>query len=152
MKKIKILGVLLVCLVMNISCSDNESSDEQYLTKKKWVYNSFKFLDSSNNSKNYTSADFENVVNNNYDELSLEFNGNGEGFVTRKTKKQVKFTWELTNDKLKIVIPNPTESSDDVFIYTIFISDSQLNLTMTEEFVISVKGDKLGARGIQYYK
>ncbi|WP_299156607.1 DUF5640 domain-containing protein [uncultured Tenacibaculum sp.] len=156
MKKIKILGVLLICLIVNISCSDNDTnvklSDKQNLTKKTWIFKNFKFLDSSNNSKKYTSEDFENVVDNNYNELSLEFNENGEGFVTRKTKTTVKFTWELTNDKLKIVIPNPAESSDDVHTYTISVSDSQLALTMTEEFVVFINGDELGAKGIQYYK
>ncbi|MCF2876047.1 MULTISPECIES: hypothetical protein [unclassified Tenacibaculum] len=157
MKKLKTLGVLLICLIVNISCSDNDSnvelSDKQNLTKKVWTFDKFKFLDSSNNNGKYTSEDFQNKVNTLYNSLTMEFNDSGKGTLKSNSSQLNKnFTWKLTDNKLEITLPNPNEATDDVVTYNITINNSQLALTMTEEFVVFINGDELNVRGIQYYK
>lgn len=157
MKKLKTLGVLLICLIVNISCSDNDSnvelSDKQNLTKKVWTFDKFKFLDSSNNNGKYTSEDFQNKVNTLYNSLTMEFNDSGKGTLKSNSSQLNKnFTWKLTGNKLEMTLPNPNEATDDVVTYNITINNSQLALTMTEEFVVFINGDELNVRGIQYYK
>ena len=153
MKKLKMLSVLFLSLILVVSCSDNENDIENnvsLLTKKVWLFKEFKFLDSSLNPKNFSSTDFENHVNSLYESLTLKFNNDNTGLF-KKTNSEKEFSWVLLGDKLVITIPNPIETTDDVFEYSLSIESSILALTMKEEFTIFIKDSEVSTRGVQYY-
>ncbi|WP_143592047.1 hypothetical protein [Tenacibaculum holothuriorum] len=155
MKKIKSLLLLITCIIITSSCSDNNGvdnlTDKELLSKKSWIFNKFEFLSSSFNPHNFTPENFEDRVNTVYKDLSITFNSDETGKIKSSNINKT-FTWKLVDNKLTMTLPNPTEPTDDVVDYILSINDTEMQLKMIDSFTLFIQNKEVNAKGIQYYK
>jgi hypothetical protein len=152
MKKINLIILLFIGIL--ISCSENESpivkTDLELLTEKKWTFDHFEFISSSNNVNNISADEIEKEANKVFQDgnVSYQFDSNKTGKWDRNNETD-EFNWELTNDQLFLDFLNNDIDTD----YTMnSITENELNVTFNHEVVFIVQGNEINTKGNYYYK
>ena len=151
MKKINLIILLFTGIL--ISCSSNETpivkTDLELLTEKKWDFDHFEFVSSSNNTNNYSKEEIEEEVDNLYlGNIEYTFNSDKTGELNINTENRI-FTWNLANEKLDLYFSN--DDYDTEYIMN-SINETELNITFNHESIIFIQGNETSIKGNYYYK
>jgi hypothetical protein len=121
----------------------------ELLTEKKWNFDHFEFLSSSNNTNNYSKEEIEEKVDNLYlGNVEYTFNSDKTGELIINTENRI-FNWNLANEKLDLDFSN--DDYDTEYIIN-SINETELNITFNHESIIFIQGNETNIKGNYYYK
>ena len=151
MKRINLIIIIFAGILF--SCSENENSilktESELLTVKKWNFEYFEFVSSSNNINNYSKEEIEQEVDNIFlGNITYTFNSNKTGELNFNTETRL-FNWSLINKNLDLDFSN--DDYDTEYIIN-SINETELNITFNHEIIIFIQGNETNIKGNYFYK